>query len=244
MNTTVQKKILICLALTLAAAAGASPGAGAATDDTIRPFKAQFTAEWKSIAVASSDLALRPGPLPDQWIYTWRISARGIFRLVHSDDVVQTSWFDMNGAHVRPTRYEAHEGSAAVTLDFDWETHRARGKSEGKPIDIGIQDSTQDLLSIQIEIMQDLRNGVLPPRFSIVDKDEVKEFLYTREGTARLRTALGVLDTVVIASQREGNNRILRMWFAPALGFTPVQAERSRDGKLEFAMRIKSLARP
>ena len=30
------------------------------------------------------------------------------------------------------------------------------------------------------------------------------------------------------------------MWFAPALGYVPVQAERERGGKLEFAMRIKS----
>jgi uncharacterized protein DUF3108 len=232
------KTNLAGLALTLAAAAGAH------AEDGVQPFNAQFTAEWKNITVASSDLALRRGPSPDQWIYTWRISARGIFRIVYSDDVMQTSWFGMNGTHVRPMRYEASEGSAAVKLDFDWETHRARGTSESKPIDIGIQDGTQDVLSIQIEVMQDLRNGTLPSRFPIVDKDEVKEFLYTREGTARLRTALGVLDTVVVASQREGNNRVLRMWFAPALGFTPVQAERSRDGKLEFAMRIRSLTHP
>jgi len=31
------------------------------------------------------------------------------------------------------------------------------------------------------------------------------------------------------------------MWFAPSLGFVPVQAERSRDGKVEIAMRIKSV---
>jgi hypothetical protein len=49
------------------------------------------------------------------------------------------------------------------------------------------------------------------------------------------------LDTVVVASQREGGNRILRMWFAPSLGYVPVQAERTRDGKLEFALRIKTL---
>ncbi|MFI4891234.1 MAG: DUF3108 domain-containing protein [Steroidobacterales bacterium] len=240
------KAILTWLALAASASASADAGAnaGATTDEGIRPFSAQFTAEWKSITVASSDLALRPGAAPDQWVYTWRISARGIFRLVYSDDVVQTSWFGMNGAHVRPNRYEATQGSSAVRLDFDWETRRAHGTSEGKPVDIGLQDSTQDLLSIQIEVMQDLRNGTLPARFSIVDKDEVKEFLYRREGAARMRTALGVLDTIIVASQREGNNRILRMWFAPALGFVPVQAERSRDGKLEFAMRIKSLSRP
>jgi hypothetical protein len=33
------------------------------------------------------------------------------------------------------------------------------------------------------------------------------------------------------------------MWFAPDLGFVPVQAERTRDGKLEFAIRIHSLKR-
>jgi len=47
----------------------------------------------------------------------------------------------------------------------------------------------------------------------------------------------------VVASTRAGNNRTLRMWFAPSLGFVPVQAERTRDGKLEFSMRIKSLKR-
>jgi hypothetical protein len=48
---------------------------------------------------------------------------------------------------------------------------------------------------------------------------------------------------VIVSSQRAGNNRVLRMWFAPSLGFLPVQAERTRDGKLEFAMRIKALKR-
>ncbi len=236
------KAFLTCAALAATTVAGA--GTGAAADEGVRPFTAQFSAEWKNITVASSDLALRPGPAPDQWVYTWRISARGIFRIIYSDDVVQTSWFDISGSHVRPEKYVATEGSSAVRLDFDWDTHRARGTSEGKPVDIAIQEGTQDVLSIQIEVMQDLRSGTLPSRFPIVDKDELKEFLYTREGTARLRTALGVLDTIVVASQREGNNRILRMWLAPSLGYTPVQAERSRDGKLEFAMRIKSLSRP
>ena len=91
--------------------------------------------------------------------------------------------------------------------------------------------------------MLDLQNHNLPKTFQIVDKDELKEFVYSEEGPARLRTALGELDTVIVSSQRTGNNRILRMWFAPSLGFVPVQAERTRDGKLEFAMHIKSLKR-
>jgi hypothetical protein len=99
------------------------------------------------------------------------------------------------------------------------------------------------VMSIQVEVMLDLQKGNLPKTFQIIDKDELKDFIYTQEGTANIRTDLGRLDTIIVSSQRTGNSRILRMWFAPSLGFIPVQAERTRDGKLEFAMRIKTLKR-
>jgi len=51
------------------------------------------------------------------------------------------------------------------------------------------------VMSIQIEVMLDLRNGTVPATFRIMDKDEIKDFIYTEEGPARLRTALGELDT-------------------------------------------------
>jgi hypothetical protein len=156
------KAILASLALALAAGPGASADLPAEADAGVRPFAAHFIAEWKGIGVATSDLDLRRDVAPDQWVYTWRISARGIFRIVYSDDVVQTSWFDLAAAHVRTRRYEAREGSQEVHLDFDWDAHRARGASEGKPLDLVLQDNTQDVLSIQVEVMQDLRNGTLP----------------------------------------------------------------------------------
>jgi len=113
--------------------------------------------------------------------------------------------------------------------------------SETKPVDIRLPEGAQDVMSIQVEVMFDLKNGNLPKTFQIIDKDQLKEFDYAQEGTAKIRTAIGELETVIVTSQRPGNNRILRMWFAPALGFVPVQAERSRDGKVEISMRIKSV---
>jgi hypothetical protein len=110
-------------------------------------------------------------------------------------------------------------------------------------VNLQLTEGTQDLMSIQIEVLLDLENGNLPSAFQILDKDEIKNFNYTADGPARIRTALGELDTLVVSSQRPGNSRVLRMWFAPSLGFIPVQAERYRDGKLEFALRLKTLQR-
>jgi hypothetical protein len=231
------------IALPLAMMAGAAAAAEApAADGGIAPFAAHYQADWKSINVGTSDLALREDTEPSRYAYTWTITARGIFRLYRAE-VTQKSWLSIVADHVRPDKYRGEDGSSSVDLDFDWNSRRIRGTSEGKPVDLSLHDGTQDVMSIQIEVMLDLKKGKLPAAFQILDKDEVKEFIYTQEGTARIRTALGELDTVIVASQRTGNNRILRMWFAPSLGFVPVQAERTRDGKLEFAMRIKSLQR-
>jgi hypothetical protein len=248
MTLSFRAPLLGLLCLLSGAHVAAEPRAAAipvGTDaaSALAPFSAHYDAYWKSIAVGTSDLQLERDTAPDRYVYTWTITARGIFRIVYSNPVTQKSWLQVQDEQVRPLKYHGDDGSAAVDLDFDWDLHHARGTSEGKAVDLALQDGTQDVMSIQVEIMLALRRGSLPHSFQIIDKDEVKEFNYTREGSARQRTPLGELDTIVVASQRTGNNRILRMWFAPALGFVPVQAERTRDGKLEFAMRIKSLRR-
>ena len=226
-------------AYTQGVTAGGSP-ASPTSPDVGLPFSAHYTADWKTINVGTSDLKLEQDTEPGHYVYTWTITARGIFRLYRAE-VTQKSWLSINAGHARPEKYHAEDGSSTVNLDFDWSAKRARGTSENKPVDLALKDGTQDVMSIQVEVMLDLKNGNLPKTFQILDNDEIKEFTYTQEGTAKIRTAMGELDTVIVSSRRTGNNRILRMWFAPSLGFAPVQAERTRDGKLEFAMRIKSL---
>jgi len=250
-TVTTRRTIIAVLASTRMIAA-ALAGAGlavcpavlpAAGEPALEPFSAHYTAYWKSISVGTSDLKLERDAQPDQFIYTWTITAHGIFKLLYSNPVVQKSWLSLSGGHVRPLKYHGDDGSSAVDLDFDWEQGAARGRSEGKPVDLRLEDGTLDVMAIQLEIMLSLRKGTLPSTYRIIDKDEVKEFDYAFEGRKTLTTELGELDTLVVASHRAGSNRILRMWFAPALGYVPVQAERTREGKLEFAMRIKSLAR-
>jgi len=232
------------LIATASATAAQGTTAPAGDEAGIAPFVAHYLADWKGISIGTSDIQLTPGDQPGHYQYTWTITARGVFRLAYHDDLVQRSWLSMNGDHVRPDRYYGKEGSSTVELDFDWQSQRATGVSETKPVDLKLKDGTQDVMSIQVEVMLDLKHGNLPRTFHIIDKDQLKDFEYTQEGHAKLRTALGELDTVIVTSQRVGNNRILRMWFAPSLGFVPVQAERSRDGKIEIAMRIKSIDQP
>jgi hypothetical protein len=229
------------LALVASLLVAASPAFAA--EPAFAPFHAHYSAEWKSITVGTSDLELKSDSTPGDYVYTWTVSARGVFRLVYANDVIQKSWFSVIADHIRPQKYHAQDGDATAHIDFDWAAGRARGVSDKQSVDLKLAEGTQDIMSIQVEVMLDLKNGKLPATFRILDKDQVKDFIYTQEGTARLRTEIGDLDTVIVASRRVGNDRVLRMWFAPSLGFVPVQAERFRGDKQEFAMKIRTLER-
>ena len=233
--------MLASLAAFSAAHTDAAPADAA--EAGIAPFAAQYQADWKGITVGTSNIELKPDSAPGRYLYTWTVTARGIFRIAYSDDLVQSSWLSINSNHARPEKYLGIQGSASVAVDFDWPNMRASGVSEGKPIDLKLKDGTQDVMSIQVEVMLDLKYGTLPKTFEIIDKDQLKEFIYSQEGSAKIKTAIGELDTVIVSSRQTGSNRILKMWFASSLGFVPVQAERTRNGKLELAMKIKSLKR-
>src|SRR5450432_4208441 len=185
------------LAGALFLAAIASVDAAAQTQDTtgVAPFIAQYEAAWKGMTIGTSEIQLTRGAELGTYMYIWTISARGFFRIAYRDDLVQKSWLTVVGDHIRPDKYFGKEGSQTVELNFDWHDKRATGVSETKPVDIKLPEGAQDVMSSQVEVMLDLKNGNLPKTFQIIDKDTLKEFNYTQEGSAKIRTTIGELDT-------------------------------------------------
>lgn len=221
-------------------------GAALASEPALQPFTATYGVEWKGMTAGLSTLELERGE-SETWTYRSRNVARGLFRLAFPDAITQTSTFRLDGPTVVPLSYRADDGSSRtdrdVSLEFDWVQGRVTGTAERHPVDVALEPGIQDGMSVQIALMRELAAGRDPQRFLLIDKSQVKEYLYAREGTARIDTALGPLDTVIYRSQRPNSDRITRMWHAPALGYVPVRAERVRGGRIEFQMKIRKLER-
>ena len=213
----------------------------------LRPFTAVLSVEWKGINAGISTLELsRAGA--DRWNYSSRSEARGLARMFIPGDITEVSNFAIVAGEVQPQRFRGDDGSSDdsrdISLDFDWARNRVTGVAERQQVSMPLRPGALDDMSAQIATMLDLASGTrLPPSFFVVDKAEIKEYRYRQEGSVRLRTAVGEVDAIVVSSQRAGSPRTLRTWFAPALGYVPVKAERTRDGKVEFSMNIKSLKR-
>ncbi|HTY48232.1 MAG TPA: DUF3108 domain-containing protein [Steroidobacteraceae bacterium] len=221
------------------------PVAWAAGSGPPAAFSATYAVAWHGITAGQSLLQLTAAG--DAWRYTSRIQAHGIFRLVFPDALLQSSTFRLQDGRVAPLSYsetgQARDHSDDVSLTFDRGTGRVRGMAGRKIVDQPLVAGVQDPMSVQVELMRELAMGADPQRFVLFDKDESKEYRYTREGSVALDTALGRLATVLYRSDRPGSDRVTRLWLAPQLGYLPVRAERSRGGSVDLSLRILSLNR-
>jgi Protein of unknown function (DUF3108) len=224
--------------ITLAAAATAAQ----ADPIDLQPFRASFTAQWKGISAATSTLELRKAGA-DTYTFATVNTPHGLFRMALPDSLMQVSTFKVIDGRVVPLNFRgSDEKERPIDLTFDWGGKRVTGTAKDHAIDITIPEDAQDPMSLQIASLRDLAKGTIPATVSLVDGDgKLKEYELRQEGTARLDTALGALDTIVYTSRRKNSERVTRTWVAPALGYLPVKAERVRGKKAEFTLLIDSV---
>jgi hypothetical protein len=211
------------------------------------PFVATYQVAWHGITAGDSTLTL-VAQAPGTFTYSSNIKAHGLFHLVFPDALIQSSTFTLADGHVVPVHYQesglARNHSDVVDLSFDRGTGRVHGTAETHAVDQPLDDGVQDPMSVQIELMRQLQAGLAPSQFKLFDKNEAKEYFYTRERTEVLNTPLGALETVVYRSDRPGSDRVTRLWLAPKLNYLPLQANRSRNGSVDLSMRISGVSYP
>lgn len=239
-------KPLLCLA-TLALVGLADRPAMAQTNGTaagkLAPFSIEYQVVYRGSNAGTShlDLVRSTG---SQWRYSSSNKARGIFRLVFPGEIRQSSVLKIDQGEVRPLRFEADDGTDStkrdIRLDFDWSRARASGTAEQKPVDVTLPAGTQDSMSVQLALMLALQRGEHPENFTLLDKNELKTYLYREVGRESLTTPQGTFETVVWSSQRAGSSRVTRVWYAAELGYLPLKAQRLRDGREEWSMTLRS----
>lgn len=210
----------------------------------LEPFEASYAWSWKGMTVAVSTVKLEQ----DQglWHYRSHSSPRGIGK-VFAERPLMESTLRVTADGVQPISYRADDGTSSTKrdaqLNFDWEHGRVTGVYEDVPVDLPLQPGIQDDLSIQIALMVELLRGHTPQQFQLVDRNQVREYQYSRAGTETLHSALGDVQTIIYQAQKASSPRITRFWCAPSLGFVPLRVEQRRQDDVQWTMQIEKLQR-
>jgi hypothetical protein len=209
----------------------------------IAPFTANYSVEYRGIRAGNLDFILRKNG--GRFVYESIAHPRGLARIVINNNLREATEFTFENGTIKPQKYELDDGSSDTAddtrLTMDWNIGKASGMHEDHAIELPLAPGVQDRMSAQVVVMQLLATGKQPDKITFIDRNELKEYTYTRVREEPLKTMIGTLNTVVYTSTRPGSSRISRLWYAPSLGFVPVRGEQERKGKVETVFEIQKL---
>ena len=159
--------------------------------------------------------------------------------------ISERSVFEAHNNQLRIRQYDMDQSIFKIRrkdrVHFDWENKviRTSGRREGE---IPLDGSYLDPLSHQLALRCDMARGAQQATYQVVKRGKVKPHRFRRVGTARLETALGPLDTVVVERVRDSDERSTRIWLAPVLNYLLVRLQqRDNEDDLEVTLQLHAV---
>jgi hypothetical protein len=219
--------------------------AGVAAADELKPYTATYNGIWRGMTVAVSTLKLEQ--TGDTWTFSSRSEPRGLGKLASGVfPPLQVSVVRVTGQGVVPQSFKSSGGDPGkdIQLDYDWQTHRVTGVYETTEVNLPLTPQVQDDGSVQLDLMVELLAGRTPSTVQLIDKNNVREYEFTRDGEATIKTAMGEVHTVVFKSQKKYSPRITRFWCAPDRGYIPMKVQQTKGDDVQWTLEIQGVQRP
>ena len=216
----------------------------AAAAGELKPYTATYAGIWRGMTVAVSTLKLEQ--TGDTWTFSSRSEPRGIGKVASGVfPPLQVSVVRVTDQGVLPQSFKSSGGNAdkSIELTYNWQTHKVAGTYEGTKVDLPLTPRVQDDGSVQLGLMVELLAGRTPPNVQLIDKNSVREYEFSRDGEATIKTAMGDVHTLVFKSQKKNSPRITRFWCAPDRGYIPLRVQQKKDDDVQWTLEIQSLQR-
>jgi len=148
---------------------------------------------------------------------------------------------------IHPLRYEQTTNTlkkSQTRAVFNWQNKTIDAQEDDEQRTLPLTEGVVDPLSLYLLVMRNLQEGRKTPQYTLLSSIRLKTYLASPEGEETLETPLGKLRTLRISSRRDkpGNEGdITTLWFAPALGYLPVQMVRQEGGRETLRMTIQEV---
>jgi hypothetical protein len=236
---------LALTALVAGTASAADAPSSAASSGVLQPYVARYQVSYRGLNGGEIESSFRRGKANGQWLYETRAYPSLLGRVAVSSQARERSVMQAAPGSVQPLSFDFDDGSddtdKDVRLRYDWTLGTVTGQAGGKPVAFELTAGTQDTASVQAAMIQARLEGRKPQGFRIITGGKLRDYRYWQEGMQQVMTPFGQVEAEVWASQRNGSNRVSKVWHAPSLGYLPVQAIQYRKGNPEVQMKLVRL---
>jgi hypothetical protein len=156
----------------------------------------------------------------------------------------ESSTFSWENGAIKPQHYEfdIKEGKRhkVGNVFFNWKNRTVRNNRKPEPWHTTLQDGMQDKITQTFSLRSDLKKGINQLDYLVVESDKTKDYHFVILGSERLRTKLGLLDTIKLKHTSKKGYETL-MWLAIKLDYLPVKMQQTRHNKVVASGSIISL---
>lgn len=229
--------------LLLATSLTAAGAAAAAAQDALPTARSdRYTVEWGSVSLGEGVITVTP-------------KGNGCFEYLSTTDPIavvrwtygkptETSEFCVRDGKVQAQRFAYRNDKRSkdsFSLDFDWQSRRAKLIHGGDVTEIKLEDGTTDRFSIR-EAVRLWVIGVggktgAEQDFSFIDDDDLRHYRFAIKGTETVKTAAGSFETIRV-ERIDNPKKSYRYWLAPTRDYAPVKIEHINKGKVELRMSL------
>ena len=195
-------------------------------------FDARYTLHAGELEVGTTRISLSPLE-GGRFEYTSVSRTTGMALLLERREVRERSVWELSDTQIRSLRYDyRREGSKErhVEVVFDWKEGRVTNHVNGQTWHMELSGPTFDRQNHVLALMRDLASGAQPSSYRIADGGRTKTYHFRHLGRDRISTALGDLDTWMVARDHPGSERQTTFWLAPAFDYLPVRIEHRENG--------------
>lgn len=209
--------------------------------DSLRPHQAEYKVK---ISVLSGSLSTRLSADGDSYSANHVVEPKGMSRMIASGKIDEASDFSVAEGVVRTNHYrssdELTKDKTRADVNFLWDEEKIAGKVDGSDVTFPLDELLHDRVSIQYQLMQDLKSGRIRDEYQLFDIDEIKTLRVSKVGEKRIETSAGDFDAIGIRHQAKNSSRTTTLWCVADLDYLPVLIEQHRKGKLKMRATLKS----
>ncbi|MCG7878958.1 MAG: DUF3108 domain-containing protein [Candidatus Thiodiazotropha taylori] len=206
----------------------------AETEELLKPFSATFSVKRNVIPLGELKLEFNLNE-KGEYHYTAHTLPGMLAGWFSADEIIEESHGRLTREAIQPISYtykDMGNENERTELVFDWQAGKVRTTSGGVTWSQPITSGIQDRLSQQLLVRLHLAEGKEDISYQVADGGKIKRYRFLVEGEEDIETPFGQINCLRVRRSKESRKPDYTIWFAPTLGYLPVQIERKRSGRL------------